>query len=116
EWAMLLRQPVWVIVAAREFGEMIRRFFANVRGVENLRILVHGEDDLSAIPEGAPTYVTHRVRETLEMRIIRGKILPVARTISVESAGKIFDFIVHANVRAIQAVREPRSDATSKRG
>lgn len=107
EWAMLLKQPVWVIVATREFGEMLKQFFANVKGVENMRILVNGEDDLADIPDGAPTYITHRVRETLETRNIRGKILPAARTISVDSARKIFDFMVHANARAFQAMREP---------
>lgn len=105
EWAMLLRQPVWAVVATPEFGEMLKRFFANVRGIENLRVLVLGRDDLSTIPEGAPTYVTQRVRESIG-ETMRGRILPAARTISVESARQIFEFIVRANLRAVQAIQE----------
>jgi hypothetical protein len=107
EWAILLRQPVWAVVASRQFGEMLKRFFANVRGIENLTLLVFGEDDLDVIPEGAPTYVTHRVRESLGMTKLRGRILPAARTISVDSARAIFDFIVRANVRALRVIHTP---------
>jgi DNA-binding transcriptional regulator YhcF (GntR family) len=115
EWAMLLRQPVWAIVATPEFGVMLKAFFAGVRGVENLRILVLGRDDLEQIPDGAPTYVTHRVREALGVRRIRGRLLPAARTISVESARQIFDFMVKANVRAMQSFAAPTIDASPKR-
>jgi DNA-binding transcriptional regulator YhcF (GntR family) len=104
EWAMMLRQPVWAVVATAEFGDMLRRFFSGVRGVENLHILVHGRDDLAQIPLGAPTYVTHRVRQALGVATIRGNILPPARTISTASARLIFDFIVRANYRAQQVL------------
>ena len=77
-------------------------------------VLVNGEDDLAHIPEGAPTYITHRVRETLETWTIRGKILPAARTISVDTARRIFDFMVHANARAFQAMREPSAAESSR--
>jgi DNA-binding transcriptional regulator YhcF (GntR family) len=114
EWAMLLRQPIWAVVATAEFGDMLRRFFASVPGIENLRVLVHGRDDLSEIPLGAPTYVTHRVREALDVTPIRGKILPPARTISTDSAREIFDFIVRANYRAQHAIQLSH-DAASRR-
>lgn len=71
EWALLLRQPVWAVVATAEFGELLQRFFAGVRGIENLRIMVLGRDDLADIPLGAPTYITHRVREALGATPIR---------------------------------------------
>lgn len=115
EWAMLLRQPVWAIVASAEFGAMLRTFFANVRGVENLRILVYGKDDLATIPEGAPTYVTSRVRESLGDVRLRGRILPAARTISVDSARSIFDYIVKANLRAAQTISSAPSITSPKR-
>ncbi|MEO7083456.1 MAG: GntR family transcriptional regulator [Gemmatimonadaceae bacterium] len=112
EWALLLRHPVWAVVGTQEFGDMLLRFFAGVRGVENLHILVHGRDDLSVIPDGAPTYVTHRVRDALCGLPVRGHILPAARTISTESARQIFRFIVGANVDAIRATRTlPREGA-----
>ena len=115
EWAMLLRRPVWAVVATAEFGAMLKQFFAAVPGIENLTVLVYGKDDLNSIPLGAPTYVTHRVRETLGVTSMPGRILPPARTISARSATEIFDFIVRANFRAQHALRGPVPDATSRR-
>ena len=108
EWAILLRQPVWAIVATPEFGEMLERFFADVKGIENLHVLVHGRDNLANIPRDAPTYVTQRVRDALGDTPIPGRVLPPARSISSDSARLIFDFIVRANVRAKEAVQRGR--------
>jgi hypothetical protein len=116
EWAMLLRQPVWAVVGTPEFAVMLREFFANVRGVANLNVLVYGNDDLSAIPENAPTYVTHAVREQLGTTPIRGRILPAARTIAPESARELFNFIVRANLGALRAVVPAVRDFSGKSG
>ncbi|NUO62629.1 MAG: GntR family transcriptional regulator [Gemmatimonadaceae bacterium] len=101
EWALLLRRPVYAVVGSVEFGEMLRKFFATTPGVANLHVLVLGRDDLSAIPADAPTYVTQQVRRDLGGAVIRGRILPAARTISSESAREIFGFIVRQNVEAM---------------
>lgn len=101
EWALLLRRPVYAVVASVEFGEMLRQFYAKVPGIENLRIIVLGRDDLQQIPPGAPTYVTQRVRAELADIRIPGRILPAARTIAAQSAREIFAFIVRSNVEAI---------------
>lgn len=101
EWALLLRRPVYAVVATPEFGEMLRRFYAQVPGIENLRIVVYGTDDLMQIPEEAPTYVTERVRTLVGDTPIRGRVLPAARTISTESARALFSFIVRANIEAM---------------
>jgi len=101
EWAMLLRRPVYAIVATQEFGDMLRGFFANVPGIENLKVLVFGRDDVTAIPAGAPTYVTQRVRAQLGGVAIPGRILPAARTISTSSAKELFSFMVRANIEAM---------------
>lgn len=111
EWAMLLREPVWAIVATVEFGEILNQFFRNVSGSENLRILVHGRDDLGQIPPDAPTYVTQRVRDALGVTPIRGRILPPARTISTASARRILDYVVRANFNARQAISRTRVTA-----
>ena len=103
EWALLLRRPVYAIVATPEFELMLRQFFADVPGArENLRTLVFGRDDLSVIPDDAPTYVTQRVRESLGGARIPGHILPAARTIAAESAREIFGFIVRSNIEAMR--------------
>jgi GntR family transcriptional regulator len=101
EWALLLRRPVYAVVASVEFGEMLRRFYAHVPGIENLHVVVHGRDDLQQIPAGAPTYVTQRVRSQLGGVKIPGRILPAARTISSKSAREIFSFIVRSNIEAM---------------
>lgn len=102
EWALLLRRPVYAVVATAQFGEMIRRFFAGVPGIENLHVLVFGEDDVSSIPAGAPTYVTQGVRARLGGVEIPGRILAAARTIAPASAREIFGFIVRSNLEALR--------------
>ena len=104
EWALLLRRPVYAVVATPEFGVMLRTFFAQLPGIENLRIVVFGRDDLAEIPEGAPTYVTQRVRADLRGVRIPGRVLPAVRTISTKSAREVFSFIVRANIEAISRV------------
>ena len=105
EWALLLRRPVYAVVASPEFETMLRRFFADVAGAENLRVLAIGRDDLASIPADAPTYVTQAARRALGDTLMRGRILPASRTISSASALEIFQFIVHANVEAATRAR-----------
>lgn len=102
EWALLLRRPVYAVVATPQFGEMLRRFFAAVPGVENLHVVVFGQDDLTVIPEGAPTYVTQHVRAQLAGVDIPGRILPAARTIAPSSAREILSFVVRSNLEALR--------------
>ena len=102
EWALLFRRPVYAVVADAEFGDMLRRFFADVPGVDNLHVLVLGHDDLAAIPDDAPTYVTQRARAHLGGVTIRGRVLPAARTISPASARALLGFIVRSNIEALQ--------------
>ena len=99
---MLLRRPVYVVVATAQFGEMLRKFYAAIPGIENLRILVLGTDDLASIPDGAPTYVTQGVRKQLGATRIPGRIIPAARTIADASAREIFAFIVRENLQALR--------------
>lgn len=101
EWAILLRRPVYVVVASPTFADMVHDFYAHVRGIENLHVIVFGRDDLSAIPEGAATYVTQQVRTQLGQTRVPGRILPAARTLSSESAREIFAFIVRSNIQAM---------------
>lgn len=104
EWALLLRQPVYAIVSTPDFGEMLRAFFSGVPGVENLRVLVFGKDDVSTIPDDAPTYVNQSVRAQLGGVRIPGRILPAARTISAKTATEILDFIVRSNIEAMRSL------------
>jgi DNA-binding transcriptional regulator YhcF (GntR family) len=106
EWAMLLRRPIYVVVATAEFGEMILDFFAAVKGVENIRVIVLGRDDMSQIPADAPTYITQGVRAELGGVRIPGRILPSVRVISTKSAREIFAFIVESNIAAMSRLSQ----------
>ncbi|CAN5142990.1 hypothetical protein BH09GEM1_BH09GEM1_19930 [soil metagenome] len=101
EWTMLLRRPVYVVVASAQFGDMLRQFYADAPGVENLRIIVFGRDDVAGIPDGAPTYVTQGVRKQLGATRVPGRIIPAARTIAASSAREIFTFIVRQNLEVL---------------
>ena len=83
---------------------VFRRFYKDVPGIENLRVVVYGRDDVQQIPAGAPTYVTQSVRARLGDARIPGRILPAARTIASESARAIFSFILRSNIEAMSRV------------
>ncbi len=110
EWRMLLRKPVYVVVDDEQFVSTLHRFFAHVPdAAANMRVLVVGRDDLSAIPDGAPTYVTRSARERLGEARIRGRILPTARLFASDAARELITFIVRANLDALVAVRGRRA-------
>ena len=104
EWRLLLRQPVYVVVADARFRALLERFFANTPGAHHLRILVAGEDELSGIPDGAPVYVTRGARAVLGDALLHGRMLPTARVFSDASAHELIGFIVRANLAAIAAL------------
>ena len=103
DWRLLLRKPVYVVVADEKFIDVLRRFFDGTPHADNLRPLLVGRDDLGAIPSGASVYITQKARESLGTAPIAGRILPAARSISRESAREIIGFIVRANLRALAA-------------
>jgi hypothetical protein len=102
---MLLRQPVYVVTHDPRFADLLRGYFAGTRGAENLRFLIVGRDDLSTIPDGAPTYVTRSARDQLGDAQIKGRILPSARVFSAESAREIIRFVVRMNLDVLTARR-----------
>lgn len=100
EWRLLLSRPVYVVVADEQFVDMLLGFFSETPGVENLRPVVVGRDDLSVIPDGAPVYITQSARQRLAGVQIRGRILPTARLFSAASSLSLIRFIVSANLNA----------------
>ena len=93
DWRLLLREPVYVLIADASFADTLLRFFRQTPGAENIRPLVVGRDDLSAIPDNAPTYVTRVARDRLGSTHVRGRILPAPRLFSAESAREVIEFI-----------------------
>ena len=105
EWRLLLRKPVYVVVADEGFIEILSRFFGGTPNADNLRPLVVGRDDLGTIPPGASVYLTQKAKDLLGDTPIRGNVLPAARTISTQSARAIIEFIVRENLRSVVARR-----------
>ncbi|HEY2896488.1 MAG TPA: GntR family transcriptional regulator [Gemmatimonadaceae bacterium] len=109
EWRLLLRKPVYVVVRDAQFKTALIAFFANTKGKENLRVLVVSEDDLSAIPATAPTYITHGARDWLDTHTdthacashIGGRMLPNVRTFASSTADQLIAFILKSNFEAL---------------
>jgi hypothetical protein len=106
EWRLLLTRPIYVLVGDERFLGVLSAFFATTPGVENLRPLVVGRDDLSVIPDGAPVYITTNARKLLKGVQIRGTVLPSVRLFSPASCLALIRFIVGANLDAL-AHRRP---------
>lgn len=105
EWRLLLRKPVYVVVRDSQFRTALISFFEGTKGKENLRVLVVGTDDLTAIPSAAPTYVTRGARDWLREHgredDISGRLLPNVRTFSAATAEELITFILKANLAAL---------------
>jgi DNA-binding transcriptional regulator YhcF (GntR family) len=100
DWQLLLRAPVYVVMTDPKFLQVLRDFFQDGDALENLRPIILGRDDVSAIPAGAPTYVTRSARARLGGAEIPGRVVPPARFVSAEASREIVDFIVRANLNA----------------
>ncbi len=103
DWRMLLRKPVYVVAEDARFAELLRGYFGSTPGAENLHFLIAGRDDLSVIPDGAPTYITRSARDHLGGTPIRGRILPTARVFSTTTAREIIRWIVRRNLDVMAA-------------
>lgn len=105
EWRLLLRKPVYVVVRDAQFQKALLAFFESTKGKENLRVLVVDLDDVTAIPAGAPTYVTRGARDWLRTAgredDVGGRMLPNARTFSSSTAEELITFILKANLTAL---------------
>lgn len=98
EWRSLMRGLVYVIVADPHFVKVVREFVGDVEGNANVRILVAGRDDLSIIPEDAPTYLTESARERLGRTRLPGRIVTPARILSDDCVSQVMRVIVDLNI------------------
>ncbi|MBA3892409.1 MAG: GntR family transcriptional regulator [Gemmatimonadales bacterium] len=104
EVARLLREtPVYFVVADPRFERKLKGMFAGAPGGTNFRTLVIGRDDLAAIPDTAPTYLTRLGRQRADASPLLDRVLPEARVFSEESARQVLSFVVRANLDALAA-------------
>ena len=100
---LLERGPMYFVVKDPRFAEKLPWMFAAAPSVGNLRALVVGRDDLSSIPEGAPTYVMAAARGELEKLPSRLRLIPAPRVFSADSATALLRFVLNANIAALAA-------------
>ncbi len=97
---LLPATPVYFIVADPRFAAKLHHLFEGAPGADNLRPLIVGEDDLAAIPDAAPTYLTQLARERVGDTPLLRRVLPEARVFSNESARQLLSFVVRSNNEA----------------
>lgn len=103
ETARLLEKgPLYFVVKDPRFAAKLPGIFASTPGAENLRALVVGRDELSSIPEGAPTYVMAAARDQLQDLSLLARIIPAPRVFSPDSAKALLTFILRANIAAMK--------------
>lgn len=102
---LLPNRVVYFVVVDHRMAAKLRRLFDGAPGAANLRLLVLGEHDLSAIPEDAPTYLTQLARQRVGDTPLLRRIWPEARIFSEESSRHLLSFIVRANLQALAAMK-----------
>lgn len=82
EWSLWHGQPVHVVVLDPRFARIVKDFL-RASGADSGGVRVHlATDDLSRIPDDAPTYVTQAARTHLGRMRIPGMLIPPTRLLA----------------------------------
>ena len=100
---LLERGALYFVATDPRFARKLREMFASTAGADNLRVLILGRDDVSAIPADAPAYVMTTARDRLEDPPLLARVIPAPRVFSADSARALLTFVVNANIAAIRA-------------
>ena len=98
DWRLLLTGVTYAVIADARFGALVHAFFDGAEGARNLRVFIAGQDDLSAIPPDAPTYITEAARERIGRHRLPGRLVMPARTLSDASTRAIALAVVQAQL------------------
>lgn len=100
EWKTLLRSGrAYIIAVDPRFLELVRNYLQNVVDLRNVRMLLAGRDDLTAIPPQAPTYVTEAARQKLGKTQLPGRLISPPRLLAENCVRAIVTFIVAMNMQ-----------------
>ncbi len=99
---LLARQPVYFIVSDPRMARKLSGIFSTDAGAGNLRAVVWGRDDIDAIPDTAPVYITRLTRTKMTGSPLLNRCLPEARVFSAESARALLELVVNRR-RAVTA-------------
>ena len=97
---LLAAGPVYFIGTDPRFADAVRRAFAGTGRDANVRPVIAGRDDVSALPAGAPAYVMRTARERLGGVPPQLRALSTLRAFDAEARRAILRFIVRANLAA----------------
>lgn len=93
-------EAVYFVVTDPRYAARLRRIFEGSAHASRLRVLVHGRDDLDAVPPRAPVYLTRLTRRRLEGSPLLERGLAEERVFSEECSRELMAFVVRANLGA----------------
>ena len=98
EWSLWHAQPVHVVVLDPRFARIVRSFLhSSVPDTSAVRVHL-ATDDLTAIPDDAPTYVTQAARTHLGRMRVPGMVIPPTRLFAEESIRALWHAIGELNL------------------
>jgi DNA-binding transcriptional regulator YhcF (GntR family) len=95
---LLAAGPLYFVGTDPRFAEKVRQVYAALERPGHVRTVTLGEDDVSAIPRGAPAYVMRTARDRLGGVPPHVRALSTLRVFSEESRRELLRFIVKSNV------------------
>lgn len=100
EWALWRNEVAHIVVLDPRFRRIVRDFFRAAQ-IDPAVVRVHlATDDLSRIPDGAPTYVTQAARTHLGRTRIPGMLIPPTRLFEEDCVRALWELIARTNLSA----------------
>jgi DNA-binding transcriptional regulator YhcF (GntR family) len=108
----LSRGPLYIIGADKRLADKLCAAWAGARWLANFRPVVIGHDDLTAIPDGSPVFVTRAAAEALDPDAFPKGAVMMQHTFSAETRAAILDVLLLASEDAdADDVEYPRAAA-----
>jgi DNA-binding transcriptional regulator YhcF (GntR family) len=111
EWRSLLRGPVYIVMTDPDFERAVRDLLGGIEGVNRIRYLVVGRDDLDRIPADAAVYATRSARAQLAGQPLPGRSVPTARMVPEAEARALAKIVVRKNLAAWRQAQTSRASA-----
>lgn len=98
EWTLWRAEPVRIVVLDPRFRRLVQQFL-RAAGATSDGVRVHlATDDLSGIPDDAPTYVTHAARAHIGRGRVPGMLIPPTRMLDEDCIRAIWRCVVGLKV------------------
>jgi len=104
---LLGSSEVFFVVTDHRYAAKLHRIFEPVKGGSGFHSVVMGRDDVTAIPDGAPTYITRAARPKLGDQRLLERVTPEERVFSETSAREIISLMIGSNMHALSQQDRP---------